>query len=206
MSMIPLRLLASLIAAVLSCLALNAQTSVARAIDSQLESYPQSTLRDLYKSFFQDRFGPGHLIADTAAARSYLHRETEQMGASALPYYEPAGAGRNFYRVSLAVIKDGIVTEQEFFDAFMESASAVTFPPIDRWREEWAAILDQIPTDILGYEADKAMIESLLDGGDYAVHHSRQFNEAYHPHYRLISRPIFEKRLLPALKSARPQQ
>ena len=40
-----------------------------------LDRYPLSTLADLYKSFFQDEFGPGHLLADEAGALSYLDRE-----------------------------------------------------------------------------------------------------------------------------------
>ena len=31
------------------------------------------------------------------------------------------------------------------------------------------------------------------------VHHSRAFNEAYHPHYRIVRRDIFEHELLPLL-------
>ena len=30
-------------------------------------------------------------------------------------------------------------------------------------------------------------------------HHSRAFNEAYHPHYRIVRRDIFEKEILPLI-------
>jgi hypothetical protein len=32
------------------------------------------------------------------------------------------------------------------------------------------------------------------------VHHSRRYNEAYHPHYRIVERSIFERELMQALK------
>ena len=32
-----------------------------------------------------------------------------------------------------------------------------------------------------------------------AVHHSHRYNEAYHPHYRIVERRIFEERLLPLI-------
>lgn len=83
-------------------------------IRKMLREYPQSTLQDIYKSFFQDRFGPGHLVADTAAARKYLRTEIEKMETSSLPYYEPAGAGKNFYRVNLSLVKEGVVSEDIF--------------------------------------------------------------------------------------------
>ena len=176
-----------------------AQQNYQDAVERMLEKYPQSTLQDIYKSFFQDCFGPGHLISDTTAAREYLHRELMGMGETAMPYYEPAGDGKNYYRVSLAVIKDGIVTEEAFFDAFIESAGKVTFPAIEKWTEKWAEILEVIPANIENYPRDKAMIDSVLAEGKYAVHHSRRFNEVYHPHYRLIDKVTFENKLLPLI-------
>ena len=31
---------------------------IKKSVERQLNDYPKSTLQDLYKSFFQDRFGP----------------------------------------------------------------------------------------------------------------------------------------------------
>lgn len=169
-------------------------------VGEMLRKYPDSQLRDIYKSFFQDRFGPGHLVSDTLAARRYLHRELTEMGESSVPYYEPAGAGKNYYRVSLAVIRDGIISEDEFFKIFMESAGKVTFPTIEDWTSEWNDILKVIPTDLKNYDSDKAMIDSVLSSGDYAVHHSRRFNASYHPHYRLIDKSTFQRLLQPLLR------
>lgn len=169
-------------------------------VEGMLKKYPDSQLRDIYKSFFQDRFGPGHLVSDTMAARRYLHSELMEMEESAMPYYEPAGAGENYYRVSLAVIRDDVISEDEFFHAFLESAGKVTFPTIEDWTAEWNDILKVIPTDLENYGADKAMIDSVLSSGDYAVHHSRRFNASYHPHYRLIDKSTFQRLLLPRLR------
>ncbi len=178
-----------------------AQQNYRCIVDKMLEVYPESSLQDIYKSFFQDRFGPGHLISDTIAAQEYLQRELREMGETVMPYYEAAGAGENYYRVSLAVIKDGIVSEKDYFDAFIESAAKVSFPTIEAWKEEWNGILRVIPVDIENYAADKAMIDTVLAQGNYAVHHSRRFNQAYHPHYRLIDKETFESKLLPLILS-----
>lgn len=45
------------------------------AVAAQMESYPESRLQDLYKSFFQDRLGPGHIIRDRQSARDYILSE-----------------------------------------------------------------------------------------------------------------------------------
>jgi hypothetical protein len=40
---------------------------IRKAVENQLGAYPESTLQDLYKNFFQDYFGPGHIVGDTLA-------------------------------------------------------------------------------------------------------------------------------------------
>lgn len=40
----------------------------------QMKTYPKSTLKDLYKNFFQDKFGPGHIISDTTSAGKFLKK------------------------------------------------------------------------------------------------------------------------------------
>ena len=48
----------------------------------QMTDYPESTLKDIYKNFFQDAFGPGHLMSDAEDAEkrmeAYLRSECEQ--------------------------------------------------------------------------------------------------------------------------------
>lgn len=172
----------------------------AEAVDRQLKDYPQSTLQDIYKSFFQDEFGPGHIVSDTASARAYLRSELAAMERNNLPYYEPAGCGKNFFRVNLAVITDGLITEDEFFDAFVESAGSFSLPSVDEWKPKWDIILQYVPADLPGYNQDKARIDSVLSAGEYAIHHSRRYNDAYRPHYRIISKRIFETKLLPKIR------
>ncbi len=53
--------------------------AVRSAIERQMATYPESTLQDIYKSFYQEHFGPGHIISDTASARRYLMRELSEM-------------------------------------------------------------------------------------------------------------------------------
>ena len=35
--------------------------------------------------------------------------------------------------------------------------------------------------------------------GHYILHHSHVFNNAYHPHYRIVARDIFDNELKPLL-------
>ena len=47
------------------------------AIARQLQDYPESRVQDIYKSFCQDKLGPGHLIPDPQSAKDYLLSELE---------------------------------------------------------------------------------------------------------------------------------
>ena len=188
---------------------LKAQTidsdSVKQAIEEQLESYPNSTLCDIYKSFFQDFYGPGHLIADSVSAIRYMEQEIEQSHLSLCKPYEKVGTGKNFYRINLSLVKEGKISVSALFDALQRSIALTTQPDIDTWKKEWEAIekntvlfKNQIAGD---YEADKRFIDKMLSKGDYIMRHSKTYNTNYHPHYRLIHRTIFEKEILPLIKN-----
>lgn len=46
---------------------------------------------------------------------------------------------------------------------------------------------------------DKLYIDSILSVGKYAISHSPEYRDAYHPHYRIISRDIFEREIEPLI-------
>ena len=96
--------------------------SISDAVVRQMTQFPKSTLQDLYKSFFQDRFGPGHIIADETSAMRYLQYELATMDTPIGPLLEPTGYCNRYTRVSLQVIKDSLVSVEQFFDVFMRSA------------------------------------------------------------------------------------
>lgn len=171
---------------------------VKTAVASQMKEYPASTLCDLYKNFFQDKFGPGHLLADTIAAKNYLLREIETMQDSKGAVIAFTGWEHNFYRVNLSLLKEGKIPFKAFFDAFLESMNGVEIPKVSEWREEWAKvveIVERMNLDLPDFEVDKQRLDDMLAGGKYAVHHSEAYVQLYAPHYRLIRKDVFEKRL-----------
>ena len=173
------------------------------AIRVQLNLYPESRVQDIYKSFCQDAFGPGHLIPDASGAEAYLLQELDEYetelerGETVEPdiILVPTGADGNFYRVDLSVVLDGMVSRQDYLDAFVASANSVSPPSDEEWKATWeelkAAIRNHF-ADIPDAEADIAAIDSYMERGDYILHHSQVFNEEYHPHYRIISRELVD--------------
>ena len=181
------------------------ETKVREAITYQMKVYPKSTLKDIYKNFFQDRFGPGHLINDTIAAEQYLLYEMNSYTTSSGEMAEPIGWEHNFYRVNLSALKDSLIPCDLLLTAFIRSANGVKPISLEEWRKEWTQIEDIIRTmslSLLNYEKDHKETNRQLTEGKYVGHHSQEFREAYSPHYRIISKQIFEEELLPLLDNS----
>ncbi len=202
------RILISSLLVLLWAVALAAEPllSTARFVDSQLKTYPAMRLLDIYKTCFQDYMGAEHLVADTASARAYLMQELAIIHPAELQLwlYEPCGPQGRHVRVSLRVVSDGLVDAERLLDAFVRSAGKAQRPTVDEWKAEWARLLaDMLPmVEHLPYfDSDRQFIDGVLQQGRYAISHSPDYRQAYHPHYRIVERSIFEAELLPLLST-----
>ena len=171
------------------------------AIEMQLVTYPECTLQYIYKSFYQEHFGPGHIISDTASARRYLMRELSEMGKTQSPYFEPTGSQGDYVRVYLSAVADNLITAEQLLDAFVRSANLWQEPAVS-WLEKWETIVSIIQANKMEIEGFETNLPLLTEAArnNQAVHHSRRYNEAYHPHYRIVERSIFEIELKPSSK------
>ena len=185
------------------------QFSIEGFINRQLQTYPKSRLLDIYKSCFQDYMGAEHLVSDRQRVKAYLDEELNTTSLDDLMpwYYEPCGIDSCYYRVSIRAIKEGIITEGQLLDAFIRSANVQTRPSVESWRERWNRMIgtiDQMKLDLPNYQDDKQFIDSVLSVGKYAISHSPEYRDAYHPHYRIVERNIFEKELLLQFREYQP--
>jgi hypothetical protein len=175
--------------------------AIRSAIERQMATYHESTLQDIYKSFYQEHFGPGHIISDTASAQRYLMKELSEMGKTQSPYFEPTGSQGDYVRVYLSTVADSLITAEQLLDAFVRSANSWQEPTIN-WLEQWEAIVSIIQVnkiELEDFETDLPLLTEAAQNNQ-AMHHSRRYNEAYHPHYRIVERSIFEIELKPSLK------
>jgi len=168
-----------------------------RVVDTirlELQHYPEARLIDIYKNFFQNAFGPGHMIKDTAMAKTYLRYELRNAKHFDSLLYQPLGADHSYYRLNLVLLKKGLIPENEFLNAFIQSANHADPPTIDEWKAEWENILEVITSmelAILHFERDRAYLDSLLAEGECVVHHSETYKSLYHPHYRIVHKDEF---------------
>ncbi|MBP5560378.1 MAG: hypothetical protein J6X70_01045 [Muribaculaceae bacterium] len=169
----------------------------------QLETYPKSRLLDLYKSCFQDFMGAEHLVGDRQRAKVYLDEELETATLDELQpwYFEPCGIDGRYVRVSLRAVKEGLITEEQLLDTFVRSANGDR-RPVETWRARWQdiiAIIDQMAPNLPHYAEDRQFIDDILDTGKYAISHSPDYRDAYHPHYRIVEESIFDQEIAPYL-------
>lgn len=174
-------------------------------VHRQLQTYPQSRLLDLYKSCFQDYMGAEHLVLDRQGVKAYLDEELNTTTLNDLmPWnYEPCGIDSNYYRVSIRTIKENVISENMLLDAFIRSANTPKRLSVEEWSKRWHVIIgtiDQMQLGLPYYQQDKAFIDSILSVGRYAISHSPEYREAYHPHYRIVERGIFERELKPLIE------
>lgn len=171
-------------------------------VRSYFLKYPKATLQDIYKGSFQDVFGPAHLLTNREAVENYINREMETAKSLEGEDYVPCGWQGNFYQVNLKVIADGRIPMDDFVDAFIASANGIDTTLTQAWLEEWEQLQQatrKIVPHLQGFKEDSTLLANLLKQGKYVVHHSRKFNQYYHPHYRIIRRDLFEKKIFPKL-------
>ena len=173
-------------------------------VQKQMETYPKSRLLDIYKSCFQDYMGAEHLVSDRQRVKAYLDEELQSTSLDSLMtwLYEPCGVDGRYVRVSIRAIKEGLIKEDMLLDAFIRSANTSERRSIESWRDRWHVIIgtiEQMQLQLPNYDKDKQFIESILSVGKYAISHSPEYREAYHPHYRIVEKSIFEREIKPLI-------
>ena len=174
---------------------------ITQCIEHQLHDYPCSTMQDIYKFFYQDFFGPEHMITDSASVKNYLQYELSQPTVKLNDtYYYPLDYNKNYVRVNLNTISDGLLTADQFLNAFIESANSNTKVAQCDWAEVWDTIA--IIAIECGVNTNYEELVTLIQASKLRkpVHHSKIYNQTYHPHYRLVENTLFQQNLLPLLK------
>ena len=166
------------------------------AVRLELKDHPKATLVDIYKNFFQDEFGPGHMIPDKQAALNYLNRELAASEGFEKQLYQPLGYKHNYYRINLSLVRNGSLPADTLLNAFVRSANSVKAPGIKQWKKEWSkieAVIKEMNLDLESYDDDRIELLQMLDEGKYVVHHSETYIRYYDPHYRIVDRENFER-------------
>lgn len=170
--------------------------------------YPKITLCDVYKSFYQDFFGVGHIVSNKETATKYIKEEMKEvkdvsvgvmmkcdgLQEKAATGVEKCGAAGRYVRVDLYKISSGEIKLKDYVDKLMQSVE--TKVDTAEWVKEWnfvLSVMQEYDVKVDDFERDLRTIEQRMKAGEYGMHHSKAFNDNYHPHYRIIKRELMDK-------------
>ena len=168
----------------------------------QIKNHPNQTLQDVYKSCYQDNYGPGHLIANESSAINSLFNEINSIEKDYKPItlFEQTGIYGNYLRVDLTLVRDGIIPFFVLFRALTISATIGGQKSDENWSLIWSEIVEEIKLAGLtfqNFEEDLENLDKISKSEDKVVHHSKMYEDVYHPHYRIIEKDAFEKFIKP---------
>lgn len=168
------------------------------------ELFPESTLKDIYKTCFQDNFGPAHIVDDTAAIAAGITEEINNADTMGGPDYCYTGVNGNFVCVNLQMVQQQRLPLSLLVSALQRSMHQVNAPTVEHWKCMWQQLLPVAvqllpPTPLVA--TDSAYIAHRLQQGEVTGRHSELYNHSYHFHYRIIQRQLFENEILPLIEN-----
>ena len=171
----------------------------------QIKNHPNQTLQDVYKSCYQDEYGPGHLISNESSAINSLLQEinTIEKDYTPITLFEQTGIYGNYLRVDLTLVRDGVIPFFVLFRALTISATIGGQKSDENWSTIWSEIVEEVKKAELkfeNFEEDLANLDTISKSEDKVVHHSEMYENIYHPHYRIIEKNAFEKFIKPFIK------
>ena len=171
----------------------------------QIKNHPNQTLQDVYKSCYQDEYGPGHLISNESSAINSLVQEinTIEKDYTPITLFEQTGIYGNYLRVDLTLVRDGVIPFFVLFRALTISATIGGQKSDENWSTIWSEIVEEVKKAELkfeNFEEDLTNLDRISKSEDKVVHHSEMYENIYHPHYRIIEKNAFEKFIKPFIK------
>jgi hypothetical protein len=155
-----------------------------------IRQYPKMEIQDIYKLVFQATMGNEHMMGDVNEIRKYLDEElavAEQAGDG--QEVEPLDADSTVVRINLKAFKSRKGDAAALLNAMIATASRFKKDP-DLLKKYWSEVQTlasekQIP---FALEDLKSFFVRMELKNFPAVHHSRAYEDAYHPAYRVILR------------------
>jgi hypothetical protein len=161
-----------------------------KLIADHIVRYPEGQLRDVYKLIYQSTLGPGHAISDTAMVRQWMEKDLSNLDTLRMePLADTLGSCGRYARIHInRYLKEGGHPD-ELIQYFIATANQV--PPDSNSFFCALSALKKMATD-----GEMAWTEPEVDEfittqahAQYpALHHSPEYQEKYHPAYRVVAR------------------
>lgn len=174
----------------------------------QWRKTPEMTVQDACKWLFQATLGGEHAISDDAGPRQWLAGEWQEAGAPmpGEPEAVPLRPDGSLLRVNIRPYRAAGGDQASLLHAFVQSArqfhadrSAFVAP--------WKLLGERLRKGSIGRITLKdwqALDARLRAEGYPAVHHSDDYQKAYHPSYRVVLKEVWQRERRVGKPAARP--
>jgi hypothetical protein len=162
---------------------------ISTILHNHLSRYPEMQLEDVYKLLHQGVMGSEHAVTSAEAARAWLARELDEMGAGpAEPVMEAISPEGEMLRVHLRpYIAQGGEAEA-LLAAFVRTANETR----GQARELLAAWEEASRMGVFPAEAMAGFIQEMQAHNFPAVHHSEVYTRLYRPAYRVVRKSVLK--------------
>jgi hypothetical protein len=155
--------------------------------------YPLLAAADVYKLLHQGVFGPAHIIRSTEHAREWLLEEAAGMDVSRLADtadFEPVDTAERFIRVNLVPLAGTDGALERLVQVLVESSRVTGDAP--EMARRLAGACDWFDGAMPGIGRDLAALSITTEAAGFpAVHHSKLYEQAYRPAYRVVLRSLW---------------
>ncbi len=161
-----------------------------RILANQVERYPRLQVQDLYKLVHQATMGSEHAVRDEAAARERLESELSRLGGGPEETeVESISADGRIVRVHLRPYAAHGGDPARLLAAFLQTAREYKGDK-SRLRRYWDCAEEMCRDGELPFrEEELRRFFARMEAHGYpAVHHSKEYREAYRPAYRVVAR------------------
>lgn len=153
-------------------------------------------IEDAYKWLFQATRGGEHAAPDRDSAKQWLDGEWSSLSSEPKEdLFEPLCKDGSIGRLNLRPFKAVEGTKDDLLDAFLNSAKNFDGSEAS-FRKAWQLLgkrLEKKPIGSITYAQWQKLDDEAKATNYPAVHHSRDYDEAEHPAYRVITKLEFAK-------------
>jgi hypothetical protein len=165
------------------------EKSVRATVQEEVQHHPKLEIQDLYKFAYQAAMGNEHIMVDTAMVRSYLIEEWRTIDTSSLqPLADYLSNDSSIVRINLQSYKQRGGNIEKLVAAMIQTAKSIqpSVPLLKIYLSQIIALADDaiIPFTV---EDVRHHFQEMEAKNFPAVHHSKRYEEFYHPAYRVVA-------------------
>ena len=157
------------------------------------ERYPSMRAADVYKLLYQACMGPAHAITNCVNTNTWLMQEWDSVDGNAEEeLYEDLSLHYSVFRLNLRPAKAKNIEPSKISDSFFVLSNEFPKRP-EVLVSVWEIVSEKIKAGkiaLLDSDEIDDLNHFILEKQYPAMHHSKEYSEAYRPAYRLVDKRI----------------